>query len=171
MKKYYLLSLFVILLLASCKTKKEEAIMDNSINQMVDNDDLITEENTLNNEEETENIENKDDVDIDLTEVSATIAYAEVYNMVSEPNAYVGKRIKIRGIFQYAEDIETNEKYYGCTIMDATACCYLGLMFIPSEEDNIPEEYAIINVTGTFETYQDDNGYTLCRLKDVIIEE
>ena len=38
-------------------------------------------------------------VDIDLTRMSGTMVYAQVFQMVTEPEKYVGKRIKMKGVF------------------------------------------------------------------------
>lgn len=97
------------------------------------------------------------------------MAYCEVCNIISDLDSNKGKRIKIRGLLEYYEDPETKEKIFGCTVMDATACCSLGLMFVPVDDTNLPEKYSIVNVTGVLEVYEKD-GYELCRLKNAIVE-
>ena len=46
-------------------------------------------------------------LDVDLTTLSSTMVYSEVYNMMYEPDRYVGKRIKMDGQFAVYEDPNT----------------------------------------------------------------
>lgn len=155
--------LIVMLLLSACN-KKEAEQQDSDKQTIVDVDyQSKIEEDVV--EEEVDDGE----IDIDLSELTSIMAYCEVCNIISDLDNNKGKRIKIRGLLEYYEDPETKEKTFGCTVMDATACCSLGLMFIPIDEDNLPEKYSIVNVTGVLEVYEKD-GYELCRLKDAIVE-
>ena len=113
-----------------------------------------------------------DDLDVDLTRLSSTMVYSEVYNMMYTPDDYIGKTVKMKGQFAYYEDPETKKQYFACIIADATACCSQGLEFILTGEhtypNDYPEVYSDITVTGTFETYE-ENGFKYCRLKDAAI--
>ena len=40
-----------------------------------------------------------DGVDVDLTRLSSTMVYSEVYNMMNAPGDYIGKTIKMTGQF------------------------------------------------------------------------
>ena len=62
------------------------------------------------------------ELDVDLTTLSSTMVYSEIYNMMYEPDRYVGKRIKMNGQFAVYEDSNTGAVYTTCIIMDATAC-------------------------------------------------
>ena len=62
-------------------------------------------------------------VDIDLTKLSRTMVYSEVYNMMVAPDKYVGKIVRMRGQFALYEDAESGARYFACIIADATACC------------------------------------------------
>lgn len=108
-------------------------------------------------------------LDVDLTTLSSTMVYSEVYNMMYEPNRYVGKRIKMNGQFAVYEDPNTGAVYTACIIMDATACCSQGLEFVLAGEKTYPDDYpelgSEITVTGTFQLY-DENGATYCHLVD-----
>ena len=78
--------------------------------------------------------------------------------MVSAPDEYLGKRVRIKGNFQRYEGLE--RVYYACVIPDATACCQQGLEFrlkkeIPDSE--YPELDSEIEVIGTFSTYMEDD--------------
>ena len=116
-----------------------------------------------------EEVEDDGKIDIDLSQFSSIAAYSEVCNLISDLEGNEGKRIKIRGMLEYYEDPDTKKKTFGCTLADATACCSLGLMFVPVDDTNLPEKYSMVNVTGIFEVYEED-GYELCRLKNAVVE-
>lgn len=112
-------------------------------------------------------------LDVDLTKLSSTMVYSEVYNMMYTPDDYIGKTVKMKGQFAYYEDPETKAQYFACIIADATACCSQGLEFILTGEHTYPNDYpelgSEITVTGTFEVYT-ENGFQYCRLKDAAME-
>ena len=112
-------------------------------------------------------------IDIDLTALSSTMVYSEVYNMMCEPEKYVGKTIKISGLFSAYHDQGTGQDYFACTIQDATACCAQGMEFVLSDDykypDDYPKEGGIITVVGTFETYM-EGSQTYCTLKNAKLE-
>lgn len=102
-------------------------------------------------------------VDLDLTRLSGTMVYAEVFNMRYEPEDYYGKVIRIQGLFSAYQNPETGEYYYNCIIPDATACCAQGIQFFPADEaltypDDFPENGATVTVRGTYELL-DENAY------------
>ena len=112
-------------------------------------------------------------IDIDLTQLSSTMVYSEVFNIVSDPESFVGKVIKMQGSFTMYHDEATDNYYYGCIIQDATACCSQGLEFVPTNAtvypDDFPEEMATITVTGTFSIYE-EGEYKYMTLKDAYME-
>ena len=91
-------------------------------------------------------------VDLDLTALSSTMVYSEVYNIMSAPTDYIGKTMKMDGAFA----TDDNEVYYFCIIKDATACCQQGIEFI-LKDGQYPKDYpplgSDITVVGTFEQY------------------
>ena len=108
-------------------------------------------------------------VDVDLTQMSSTMVYSEVFNMVNEPDDYLGKMIKMEGTFALYHDENTGKDYYACIIQDATACCAQGIEFVLTEEYACPADYpqegGFITVTGVFDTYQ-EGSYTYCTLRE-----
>lgn len=113
-------------------------------------------------------------IDIDLTTLSGTMVYAEVFNILYSPSDYIGKTVKMSGAFSYYEDPKTKNQYFACIIADATACCAQGLEFVLADDhtypDDYPEVYSDITVTGIFEIYE-ENGFQYCRLRDAVLEE
>jgi hypothetical protein len=112
-------------------------------------------------------------VDVDLTQLSSTMVYSEVYNMFASPEDYIGKTIKMKGEFSIYQDETTDKVYYTCIIADATACCSQGLEFVWKGEHKYPEDYpeldSKITVTGEFQTYEEE-GALYCTLIDAEIE-
>lgn len=104
---------------------------------------------------------------VDLTALSSTIIYAEVYNMMVTPDDYIGKTVKMKGQFAVYEDQNTGNLYFAVIIADATACCSQGIEFVLDGDYTYPEDYpelgTEITVTGEFQTYE-ENGYLYCHL-------
>jgi len=102
-------------------------------------------------------------IDVDLTVLSSTMIYAEVNNILTNPDKYMGKTIKMKGPY-YASYYEQTKLYYHYVVVeDATACCQQGLEFIWSGEHKYPADYpedkTKIEVTGVFGSY-DELGKT-----------
>ncbi len=110
-------------------------------------------------------------VDVDLTKLSSTMVYSEVYNMMSSPEYYMGKRVRMKGSFAFAKG--DGRYYFACIIADATACCAQGIEFVLKDERKFPDEYPSkgteITVVGIFDTYKEGiNRY--CQLIDAVME-
>jgi hypothetical protein len=103
---------------------------------------------------------NSSKVDFDLTKMSATMIYAEVFNMLIEPEKYENKRLKIKGLFTIYNE-GTNDEVYSVIVPDATACCQQGIEFFYNFE-NRPTSGSEIIVTGIFKIHQlsEENGIT-----------
>ena len=108
------------------------------------------------------------EIDLDLTLLSSGLVYSEVFNMMVEPEAYVGKTIRLSGycVSNYYEP--TDMYYYAVVIPDATACCAQGIEFLLREGETYPPDDADVVVTGTFELYE-EMGMEFCRLGDAVI--
>ncbi|MBP9000765.1 MAG: hypothetical protein KBG05_01745 [Lachnospiraceae bacterium] len=108
-------------------------------------------------------------IDVDLTALSSTMVYSEVYNMMVTPENYVGKTVKMDGIFASYHDESSDKYYFACIISDATACCSQGIEFVLTDgysyPDDYPEEGGDVCVVGVFDTYQ-EGGYTYCTLRN-----
>ena len=106
-------------------------------------------------------------IDLDLTTLSGTVVYSQIYDMMMQPGAYTGLTIKIKGNFSYFQDPGTRQEYFAAVIADATACCAQGIEFVWKGEHTYPEDYPPIDteitVTGIFGAYE-ENGYTYIHL-------
>lgn len=107
-------------------------------------------------------------VDVDLSVMDSDMIYATVYQMMSDPEQYVGKTFRIEGKFYVTYDEMTKNQYYYCVIKDATECCAQGLEFVWGDGSHIyPDEYPTdgteVIVDGTFELYM-ENDSRYCRL-------
>ena len=110
-----------------------------------------------------------DGVEVDLTVLSSTMVYSEVYNMLyNDPAHYLGKTVKAKGTFslyQLVTDgvLQPDPVAYACIIADATACCAEGMEFVLEGDYTYPDDYpelgAEITVIGEFQSYE-ENGMT-----------
>ena len=127
-------------------------ITDNAdaVAELIDNKDIeptakIVDKSSYNN------------IDYDLSTMSSTVIYSEVYNMVTDPESYMDKVVKINGYASILDDPNTGNRYYACIVPDATACCAQGIEFILNDDykkyDEYPSEGETINVVGVFSTY------------------
>lgn len=104
-------------------------------------------------------------IDIDLTLLSSTMVYSEVYNMMYLPENYVGKTVKMEGTYSFVHDDLSGMDYYACIIQDATACCAQGIEFVPNNPGACPEEGGNVTVVGVFDTYMEGEAL-YCTLRD-----
>ncbi len=108
-------------------------------------------------------------VDVDLTVLSSIMVYSQVFDMIGKPDRYLGKTVKMTGMYSDYYD-EVNDIFYAaCIIQDATACCSQGIEFVLSDEYSYPEDYPeygdTVTVVGEFDTYI-DGGYVYCTLRN-----
>ena len=171
MKKLFctLIVVLTLLSLAACGSEKDKgtATTDKQTSNSSVSQNQTTEKSSESAPTTSKPAQSADGIDVDLTKLSSTMVYSEVYNMMVSPDNYTGKTVKMNGAFAYYEDPETKAQYFACIIADATACCSQGLEFILTGEHTYPNDYPELNseitVTGTFETYE-ENGYNYCRL-------
>ncbi len=175
MKKLFCVVLIILMLcsLAACGGEEDKETADNQTPNTSASQNQPMEKESVSAPAASESVQSADGIDVDLTKLSSTMVYSEVYNMLYTPDDYIGKMVKMKGAFAYYEDPETKEQYFACIIADAMACCSQGLDFIPTDEYTYPDDYpelnAEITVTGAFEIYE-KNGIKYCRLANAAIE-
>ncbi|MCD7845811.1 MAG: hypothetical protein LUG57_08185 [Oscillospiraceae bacterium] len=110
-------------------------------------------------------------LDVDLTALSSTMVYAEVYNMMYTPDDYMGKTVRMTGTFAVYEGEGRN--YYACIVADAAACCSQGIEFVLDGDYSYPEDYpalgSTITVSDVFDTYY-EGEYMYVQLIDAAME-
>ncbi len=108
-------------------------------------------------------------IDLDMSGMSGTVVYAQIYNLLSDPAPWLGKIIRIAGYYSFYDDQEQGIVYHACVIPDATACCAQGIEFVWAGEHNWPDDYPAegvdITVTGRLEIYE-ENGTAYLHLVD-----
>ncbi|MDR1705977.1 MAG: hypothetical protein LBS19_15015 [Clostridiales bacterium] len=97
--------------------------------------------------------------DFDLVGMNSNVIYALVYNMMMNPEEYVGKTIRTDGLF-HSEYWEPTDNYYQYVLIpDAAACCVQGLEIIwrggHEFPGDYPEENAPIIVAGMYKSYEE----------------
>lgn len=108
-------------------------------------------------------------IDVDLTRMSGTVVYAMVNQMVTTPEKFVGKHVRMKGVFSTYYDNEIKQRFFGCVISDALACCSQGLAFELAKPRKFPDEYpeegAPITITGDFDLIkeEDEGSYPIIR--------
>lgn len=111
--------------------------------------------------------------DVDLTVLDTTMIYAQVSEMVNDPDNYNGKVVRVSGPFDYYVAENTGKAYYAVLISDVTACCAMGIEFVLKGDFTYPDDYPTpgtnIVVTGICDIYEEDGG-VYCQLLDAEYE-
>ena len=113
---------------------------------------------------------NKKDIPdfIDLTTVNSTMLAVEVHNIVTNPEDYIGKTIKIMGPYcnEYFAD---TDKYYHYVLYDY--CCQV-VEFEWNGDHKCPDDYPVqlteIEIVGKFDTYRELGQQYCCIYADDI---
>ena len=108
-------------------------------------------------------------IDIDLTLLNSTMLYSEVYSMMVEPEAFLGKTVRLAGYCTSSYYEPTDMTYYAVIIPDATACCAQGIEYTLADGAAYPADDTDIVITGTFELYE-ELGVEYCRLGNAKVE-
>lgn len=106
-------------------------------------------------------------VDIDLTQMSSTLVYSQVYEMMTTPDKFLGKTVRMFG--PAASSTVGDTTYHAVIIEDATACCAQGLEYQLCGGQSYPPDFDYVTVTGAFSTYRED-GYLYAVLNGARIE-
>lgn len=116
-------------------------------------------------------------IDVDLNNLNANVVYSQVFLMMTEPDKFIGKRIRMSGQFNVYAAQEGNPsgvtEYYAIIIADAQACCQQGIEFVwpgHTYPEGFPEVKSNASVTGIFEVYE-ENGKKYCRLVADSVEQ
>mgnify|MGYP000155343677 CR=1 FL=1 len=169
MKRLFCLLLAVCMTVSLCACGKDSEEGAGNEESSASTESIPTPEDQQSPEESEQLQSSADGVDVDLTVLSSTMVYSEVYNMLyNDPAHYFGKTVKAKGTFslyQLVTDgvLQPDPVAYACIIADATACCAEGMEFVLEGDYTYPDDYpelgAEITVIGEFQSYE-ENGMT-----------
>lgn len=106
-------------------------------------------------------------VDFDLTKLSNSGAYDACYNITINPDQYLGHTVKASGT---VSKTETDEKVLTTLLIKNDSGDVQGFEFELAEGEQIPDDGSEITITGSFETYV-DNDYTYLHIEKANIVE
>lgn len=96
--------------------------------------------------------------EIDLTQMSSTMVYSYVFNLMYDPTPFIGKRFRIQGIYDENYWAENDTTYHCILIPDAAACCAQGIEFVLTDENaSYPQPADDIEISGILTTYMEDD--------------
>jgi len=172
------------LTLTSCSKKQSPEELENKINQLmgleeaqeitIQDADSVSIPSTqelqeTHNNPQAQELEKNAPVDLDLTQMSATMIYTTVFDMLIMPEEYENKNIKVSGFFYVFVNELNGERYYAIIIPDATQCCQQGIEFIWLGEHEYPADYPEIGqeveITGRYQITENEDGITYTFLK------
>lgn len=179
-----LILFYILLLCTACRQPPTDTTASDAVSLPVLTDETSSSQSSsaqltrpdVQEAEDTEPSSTTTSVDIDLTELSSTMVFAEVSNMMMQPDDYLGKTIRMRGIFTTYQDPQTGQVYCGVLVQDATACCAQGFDIVMPQEARYPEDYPAdtseITVRGTLLANEElkKSGIVLLRLEDIAFE-
>ncbi len=99
MKKLFCILIVVLALVsfAACGSKKDKATTDNQTSNSSVSQNQATEKASESAPTTSAPAQSTDGIDVDLTKLSSTMVYSEVYNMMYTPDDYIGKTVKMNG--------------------------------------------------------------------------
>jgi hypothetical protein len=95
---------------------------------------------------------------IDLTRMSATMAYATIGNIYEAPRAHLGTMIRARGIYHPYSDDFTGINYHFITLTGAPGCCPQILEFKLNGDAVYPLANSTIEITGRLSSYEESGN-------------
>ena len=108
-------------------------------------------------------------VDLDLSIMPASIAYAQAVSLQQEPETYAGQMLRVSGVFNYSQLRERGV----VIVMDNSGCCETSLEFTragaPAYSEDFPELYSRITVVGCWQRAEETDGAWI--LQDAVVEE
>ena len=107
-------------------------------------------------------------INVDLTTMNSTMIYSVIYDIITKPESYYGKRLLLDGYFDTSYDERLGTRYYFVVVPDATACCSQGLEFILNGSavypDDYPEPGTDIRINGVLDRYEEE-GKSYCYIR------
>ncbi len=167
MKKIAAVMLILSIILTACSSTTNDNSNTGSSQQPIENSNYTNEQSQQQSTSEEAPTEG---VDIDLTEMTTTMIYSQVFDMVMNAQNYEGKVIKMQGLYNPLYFEPTDSTYHLMVITDATGCCPQGVEFvITNQGQEYPELNTEIQVTGVFEIYQEGENLYFRIVSDELV--
>ena len=115
--------------MSACGGEEDKETADNQTPNTSASQNQPMEKESVSAPAASESVQSADGIDVDLTKLSSTMVYSEVYNMLYTPDDYIGKMVKMKGAFAYYEDPETKEQYFACIIVRCDGLLFTGIGF------------------------------------------
>jgi hypothetical protein len=78
---------------------------------------------------------------VDLTALGSVMRFAEITNINNNPDDYLGRVIRVGGLYVNFFDQEANQYYHFVIIMDEGGCCTQGFQFRVAKGASSPESF------------------------------
>lgn len=95
---------------------------------------------------------------VDLTQLSGTMAFAQVNAIGRAPADYEGVVMKVQGVYYASYNPYSDQQYHYVMVEDSTVCCAQGLEFTWIGEQEFPQENARVEITGVWGGHEEDGG-------------
>lgn len=101
-------------------------------------------------------------VDVDVMNLNDLLAFAQVYNMMTEYDMFLGQSVKVHGNY-YRHDIEDMDlSYHFLLLVDGTNCCTGILEFLMGDGLEYPDSGEDLMLMGEYSVYTDEYGTYPC---------
>ena len=101
------------------------------------------------------------DIDVNLSALGTTMLFAEIINIMNNPDSYLGQVIKVHGGYFSFHDEGSNQYIHFVLILDEAGCCEQGFQFRVGEDFGAPENLfetgEEIEVIGVFSRCEGDD--------------
>ena len=105
----------------------------------------------------------------DLSCLNDTMAYSQLIVIIKDPDEYLGKGIRLKGIYTANFNGYTNDYNHTLTIQDNTQCCAQGIEFILKDNKDYPHNGEEITVCGILDLFI-EGKHSYCYIRDAVIE-
>ena len=121
------------------------------------------------------NNSNEDDI-LDLTSFGDVMVYGIIVDMLTDPEDYVGRTVKVNGLYEPFFSEDTERYHHFVKIVGSATCCPQFLEFKWNEgntPDDYPETGTEIEMVGIFGTYNEAMfiGLPYLAVDDILIVE
>ncbi|MBQ6056265.1 MAG: hypothetical protein IJL34_01200 [Treponema sp.] len=135
-------------------TQQAEPLTDTFIDEQTQ---IALEEIDKELEEKQKAMTATEGVDFDISVMNANMVYAQVFDMMMQPEVYKDKIIRISGDYYQLPD-NKGKMTNAVIIRDALACCQQGMEFVWDFGEAVPAQETPITVTGPFKITTDSEG-------------